>query len=102
MENEDTTNNQGETPAGPRPGAAKKQTRKERSKAKPASHKTRKQEKHGLYRNWKSLSGTRQAELVLLGLVAIGGIGYLVAYITVTVIQARRAIMFCTSSMRHS
>jgi hypothetical protein len=91
MENDDTKNSKGETPADPSPVAPKKQTRKERSKANETSQKTHKKEKHGLWRNWKALSRTRQVELSFLGLVAIGGIGYLIAYICVSVWQGRQA-----------
>jgi len=77
MENDDTTKNQGDTPSHLLPVTVKKQTRKERSKANEASQKSTKQQKHTLWRNWKSLSRTKQLELIFLGLVAIGGIGYL-------------------------
>lgn len=77
MENDDTTKNQGDTPTELPPVASKKQTRKERSKTNQASHESTKHQKHTLWRNWKSLSRTRQLELVFLGIVAIGGIGYL-------------------------
>ena len=91
MENDDTKNSQDNTPDDILPIAPKKQTRKERSKATPTSDKSSKQQKHSLWRNWNEASRTRQVELVFLGLVAIGGVGYLVAYICISIWQGRQA-----------
>ncbi|MGD0601628.1 MAG: hypothetical protein ABR988_17535 [Terriglobales bacterium] len=91
FENDDTKNSQDNTPDDILPIAPKKQTRKERSKASPTSDKSSKQQKHSLWRNWNEASRTRQVELVFLGLVAIGGVGYLVAYICISIWQGRQA-----------
>jgi len=77
MENEDTTNDESKTATNLSPATSKKQTRKERSKANAASQKSSEKQKHTFWRNWNELSRTRQLELVLLGIVAMGGIGYL-------------------------
>jgi hypothetical protein len=81
MENDDAEKNDSKTPADLPPGSVKEQTRKERSKANPTTKKPGKDEKHSLWRNWKSLSRTKQLELLLLGAVAMGGVGYLIAYL---------------------
>jgi hypothetical protein len=91
MENEETANKQGNAPADVSPITSKKQAYKERGKANETSEETKKQQKHSLWRNWKSLSRTRQLELSFLGLVAMGGVGYLIAYICVSSIQTRQA-----------
>lgn len=70
----------------------KRQTRRERGRTIESSQQTKRQQKHTLWRNWKSLSRTRQIEFLFSGLVAIGGIGYLVAYIWISTSQGRQAI----------
>ena len=96
MENDDTNADQGKTPSDLPPLGTQKQTRKERSKANEASEEPNKQQKHSLWRNWKSLSRTRQVEL---SLAAIGAVGYLIAYICVSISQkAQSAQQF---SMQH-
>jgi len=95
MEDDNTGNDHGDTSGNLPPVATKKQTRKQRSKANESSQQTNKNKKHTLWRNFKALSRSRQLELCLLGLVAIGGIGYLVAYIRVSIwqgIQTKTAI----------
>jgi hypothetical protein len=92
VENGDTKDSQGETPSELSPGSAKNYARKESSKSNKPSQKPTKQKKHGLWRNWKSQSRTRQVELIFLGLVATGGIGYLFAYITFSNSQGKAAI----------
>jgi len=64
---------------------------KERGRANTASQQTKRNRKHGLWRNFKELSRTRQVELCFLGLVAMGGIGYLIAYICISVSQSHQA-----------
>jgi hypothetical protein len=91
MENDDTKKSQGETPAETSPAARRKQTHKEPNKADEAQQQTKKNKKHGVWRNFKALSRTRQVELYFLGLGAIGGIGYLIAYICVSVSQSHQA-----------
>lgn len=91
MENDETARSQGETPGEFVPGSAKKQTRKERSKANASPQEAHKRQKHSLWRNIKGLSRTRQLEFAFLGMVALGTVGYLIAYICVSVTQSRQA-----------
>ena len=68
------------------------QTRKERSKSNPAENKSSKGEKHSLWRNFKSQSRTRQAELIFLGLVAIGTVVYAGTYVISSIFQRSDAL----------
>ncbi len=100
MEDEDTKNSQGDAPGDLPPISSKKQTRKQRSKANETSQEANKNKKHSLWRNFMDLSRTRQVELCFLGLVALGGIGYLVAYLCVSVSQNRQAALNFTAEHR--
>lgn len=77
MENDGTTNNRGETPADPYPVAAKKQTRKERSKANATSQKTNQDKEKSYRRSWRQTSPVRKIEIIIGAIVAAGAIGYL-------------------------
>jgi hypothetical protein len=77
MENEDTRNNQRETPSEPSQITSKKQTRKERSKANAIPEKPDQDKKKSYRRSWRSTSPIRKIEIIIGGIVAAGAIGYL-------------------------
>src|SRR5438309_1897383 len=75
------------------PPTSQKQTRKQRSKANQTPNKPNYGKKKSLYQNWKSLSRTRQLEMILFALGVLGGVGYLIAYIVISASQTRQAQM---------
>ncbi len=69
--------------------STKAQRRKKKSKTESQSKKPAKQKKKSLRQSWRETNTLRKIEIVLLALTAVGGTGYLIAYISVSIWQTR-------------
>src|SRR5665811_2249602 len=90
MENNNGANNKPDSTDEATPSTSKNEGRKENPKSKSKSDKTTEKtypQKTTLCESWRSTDAVRKVEIILLTLVAIGGVGYLIAYITVSVKQ---------------
>ncbi len=67
---------------------SKEKSRKQQRKPSRQPTKTKRQTKKSFYELWKSASSLRKVELLLLVFTAVGGVGYLIAYITVSTFQS--------------
>jgi hypothetical protein len=93
MKNNGTPNNNPDAAQHVTPAPTKTKGRKKQSKSGDDPKKTSKQKKKGLCEGWRASSPLKKAELILLALVAAGGVGYLVAYIVVSNSQKHQTQM---------